>query len=82
MLKLNTLYKAQRVALYTLFGCLNVNAAYADFLEDSEKSIYLRNFYVERDLKVPIKTWAAGHKVCQDVSYQVIPTHRYKSVWI
>jgi len=51
MLKPDTLYKARRVALYTLFGCLNINVAYADFLEDSEKSIYLRNFYLERDFE-------------------------------
>ncbi|MCH7313791.1 OprD family outer membrane porin [Acinetobacter sp. ANC 3882] len=63
MLKPNTLYKAQRVAFYTIFGCLNVNAAYADFLEDSQKSLYLRNFYVERDYENTDKdlgSWSQG----------------------
>lgn len=49
MLKLDLLYKTQRVALYTLFGCLSIDAAYAEFLEESNTSIYLRNFYNERD---------------------------------
>ncbi|MFV5190607.1 OprD family outer membrane porin [Acinetobacter sp. 'aerobic (ED)'] len=63
MLIPNRLYKAQRVALYTFFGCLNVNAAYADFLKDSEKSIYLRNFYVERDFEgtnQDLGSWSQG----------------------
>lgn len=63
MLIPNRLYKAQRVALYTLFGCLNVNVAYADFLKDSEKSIYLRNFYVERDFEgtnQDLGSWSQG----------------------
>ena len=43
MLKLDLLYRTQRVALYTLFGCLSIDAAYAEFLEESNTSIYLRN---------------------------------------
>ena len=40
MLKLDLLYRTQRVALYTLFGCLSIDAAYAEFLEESNTSIY------------------------------------------
>lgn len=51
MLRLNVFYKVQKIALYTALAYLNVHAAHADFLESSEKSIYLRNFYMERDIE-------------------------------
>lgn len=51
MFKPNALYQAQRVALYAFLGCLNIHIAHADFFEDSQKSIYLRNFYIERDFE-------------------------------
>ena len=51
MLKPDLLYRTQRVALYTLFGCLSIDTAYAEFLEESKTSIYLRNFYIERDFE-------------------------------
>lgn len=51
MLKLNTLYKTRRLALYTLLGCFSSNAAFAGFFQDSQNSIYLRNFYIERDFE-------------------------------
>ncbi len=37
MLRLNVFYKVQKIALYTALAYLNVHAAHADFLENSEK---------------------------------------------
>ncbi|WP_038345230.1 OprD family outer membrane porin [Acinetobacter sp. A47] len=51
MLKPNTLYKTRRLALYTLLGCFSSDVAFAGFFQDSQNSIYLRNFYIERDFE-------------------------------
>lgn len=63
MFKFNRLYQAQRGVNLAFLAVLSVNTAYADFWQDSQKSVYLRNFYVERDLEGTNKdlgSWSQG----------------------
>lgn len=63
MFKFNRLFQAQRTIYFTLLACLSINTAYADFWQDSQKSVYLRNFYVERDIEGTNKdlgSWSQG----------------------
>lgn len=63
MFKLNGLFQAQRTVGYAILGCLSINIAYADFWQDSQKTVYLRNFYVDRDIAKTDKdlgSWSQG----------------------
>ncbi|AWL29202.1 OprD family porin [Acinetobacter defluvii] len=63
MFKFNRLYQAQHGVNLAFLAFLSINTAYADFWQDSQKSVYLRNFYVERDLEGTNKdlgSWSQG----------------------
>lgn len=54
---LNRFYLAKRSYLYLCIGLCASTSVFADFIEDSKTSIYLRNFYIERDFSnVPNKS--------------------------
>lgn len=61
---LKRLIKLNRVCLYTFLGISGTSSVFADFVQDSKSSIYLRNFFVERDFSnVPNKdigSWSQG----------------------
>lgn len=63
MYSLSSKRTAQKVMLFSFFSIVGFNAAYAKFFEDSQKSIYLRNFYAERDFEGTNKdlgSWSQG----------------------
>ncbi|NNP74095.1 porin [Acinetobacter defluvii] len=63
MFKFNRLYQAQHGVNLAFLAFFSINTAYADFWQDSQKSVYLRNFYVERDLEGTNKdlgSWSQG----------------------
>lgn len=53
----------QKAVLFSFFSIAGLNAAHANFFEDSQKSVYLRNFYVERDFEgtnQDLGSWSQG----------------------
>ncbi len=61
---LNHLVSFKKAYLCTFLGAACISPVYADFIQDSKSSLYLRNFYMERDFShVPnpdIGSWTQG----------------------
>lgn len=63
MYNLFSKYMTQNVVLFSFLSITGLNTAHANFLEDSQKSIYLRNFFVERDFEgnnQDLGSWSQG----------------------
>jgi hypothetical protein len=63
MYNLSSKRTAQKAVIFSFLSIAGLNSAYANFFEDSQKSIYLRNFYAERDFEgtnQDLGSWSQG----------------------